>query len=322
MELPAQLRSAIDRELEGLSLSYLRAASDRLTARYRAETRDGRLHLDGLLAVKAYLAARMPATYAAIRSALEATAGRLDKFAPTTLLDVGAGPGTALWAVRDCWPQLQSATLVETSESARHVGSVLAQQMSDVGVQWEAGDAAIALARCKPADLVTLAYVLDELEPATRTALVDRLWQLTGQALVIVEPGTPAGWGRIIAARQQLIQLGAAIAAPCPHQFSCPLALPDWCHFSRRVARSKLHRLTKSGDAPFEDEKFIYLAAARAVVDARGSRVLAPPRHSKIGIDLKLCQPGGTVSQTFVPKRETGRYRIAKRLDWGDAFES
>lgn len=226
MELPAQLRSAIDRELEGLSLSYLRAASDRLTARYRAETRDGRLHLDGLLAVKAYVAARMPATYAAIRSALEATGGQLSGLAPATLLDVGAGPGTALWAVRDCWPELQSAVLVEASESANHIGSALARQMSGVNIRWEGGDAAIALARCKPADLVTLAYVLDELEPAPRTALVDRLWQLTGQALVIVEPGTPAGWSRIIAARQQLIQLGAAIAAPCPHQFTCRLPCP------------------------------------------------------------------------------------------------
>jgi ribosomal protein RSM22 (predicted rRNA methylase) len=71
---------------------------------------------------------------------------------------------------------------------------------------------------------VLLAYVLDELAPEARSRLVERLWELTGDVLVIVEPGTPAGWSRILDARQQLIAGGAAILAPCPHAAACPLA--------------------------------------------------------------------------------------------------
>ena len=110
---------------------------------------------------------------------------------------------------------------------------------------------------------MTLSYVLDELAPDAIGPLVDRLWALTAGLLLVVEPGTPAGWSRILAARDRLIAAGAHILAPCPHQEPCPLAAPDWCHFSRRVARSRLHRLTKGADVPWEDEKFIYLAASR-----------------------------------------------------------
>ncbi|TIW51192.1 MAG: methyltransferase type 11, partial [Mesorhizobium sp.] len=69
----------------------------------------------------------------------------------------------------------------------------------------------------KAADLVSIAYVLDEVAPASLPKLVDRLWQLTAETLLVVEPGTPAGWQRILAARQQLIAAGAHMLAPCPH---------------------------------------------------------------------------------------------------------
>ena len=81
--------------------------------------------------------------------------------------------------------------------------------------------------------------------------------------LLIVEPGTTAGWQRILDARAQLIADGAHILAPCPHALACPIAQPDWCHFSARVARSRVHRLAKEAEVPWEDEKFIYLAASR-----------------------------------------------------------
>ena len=94
MELPPALRLAVDRFLEGTPLEQLRAASERLSGRYRSETRDGRLHLDDALAVKAYLAARLPATYAAIRASMSYVTEAAPDFAPTSLIDIGAGPGS------------------------------------------------------------------------------------------------------------------------------------------------------------------------------------------------------------------------------------
>lgn len=322
MELPAPLRAAIERQLEGAPLSELRAASQRLTARYRAETRDGQLHLDGDASVKAYLAARMPATFAAVRASLSMIEKALPDFEPVSLLDVGAGPGTALWAARDAWSSIGQATMIETSLAARRVGAKLAEALPDSPrVEWVDGDIT-AHSALPSADLATLAYVLDELSPGQIEGLVTRLWSATSQMLVIIEPGTPAGWRRIIAVREQLIRLGATIAAPCPHDLPCPLSMPDWCHFSRRVARSRLHRLTKDGDAPFEDEKFAFVAASRLPIPTRSSRVLAPPHQGKAWVDIKLCRSSGDCEMVNISKRQPDLYRAAKRLDWGDAFDA
>jgi ribosomal protein RSM22 (predicted rRNA methylase) len=318
MELPVQLRQAVDRFLEGTPLDALRTASQRLTGRYRSETRDGRQHLDGTSAVKAYLAARLPATYAAVRSSMGYVAEAAPDFSPTSLLDIGAGPGTALWAAADCWDGIGKATMVEASEAVRSAGQALATEAALPVSEWLAGDAVGPLPKVEAAELITLSYVLDELAPAAIGQLVDRLWALTSGLLLIVEPGTPAGWSRILVVRERLIALGARILAPCPHEKPCPLVAPDWCHFSRRVARSRLHRLTKGADVPWEDEKFIYLAASRASAPDRAARILAPPRAGKGRIGLKLCLPDGAASGETISKRDGEVFKRARRLDWGD----
>ena len=306
--------------LEGVPLADLRHAAELLSRRYRAEMRDGNLHLADGLAVKAYLATRLPATYAAIRAAMAALSATLPAFEPKSLLDVGAGPGSALWAAVDCWPEFEHAALVEASAAVRQAGAELMSEAPLPPTQWIAADVASAFPELSAADLVTIAYVLDELPPAAIASLVERLWNLTAGVLLIVEPGTPAGWGRVVDVRRQLVDLGARLVAPCPHEASCPLKVPDWCHFSRRVARSRLHRLAKSGDVPWEDEKFIYLAASRAPVAAPGSRVLAPPRSASGRVTLKLCHTDGTAGELAMSKREGAVYKQARRLDWGDTF--
>lgn len=319
MELPAPLRAAVDTVLDGTPLAALQGAAAQLSRRYRAEVRDGRLHLDETTAVKAYLATRLPATYAAVRSAMDSTAETLPAFSPRTQLDLGAGPGTALWAATDCWNELESARLIEASDPAREIGRHLAAAQP-TATEWIAADLSGTLPDLAPADLVTVAYVLDELAPVRLPALIDTLWSLTQGVLLVVEPGTPAGWARILLARERLIGAGAAIVAPCPHLAPCPLAAPDWCHFARRVARSRIHRLAKEADVPWEDEKFIYLAASRLPPSRRVSRVLAPPRSSSGKVELKLCQADGRLSRQIFSKRDGAAFKAARRADWGDAL--
>ncbi|EIM75529.1 type 11 methyltransferase [Nitratireductor aquibiodomus RA22] len=319
MELPTPLRQAVDALLEGTPLFQIQDAARRLSKRYRAETRDGSLHVGDALAAKAYLATRLPATYAAIRQCLSETAARREDFAPSRMLDVGAGPGTALWAARAEWPELDTATLVETSATMRETGARLAEALP-VEARWHAASVEDGLTDIAPADLVTLCYVLDELAPAVRETLIDRLWALTADTLVIVEPGTPAGWQRILAARDRLIALGGHILAPCPHHAPCPVTAPDWCHFSRRVARSRLHRTAKGGEVPWEDEKFSYLAVSRHKPDERPDRVLAPPKTSSGMVRLKLCTSSGALDERLVTRREGRTFKAARKADWGDAL--
>jgi ribosomal protein RSM22 (predicted rRNA methylase) len=321
MELPASLRQGVEALLEGTPVSTLREAGKILSARYRAEVRDGRLHMAGDLAVKAYLAQRLPATYAAVRAAMAAVAEAKGDMEPRTILDVGAGPGTALWAAADTWPSIQQAVLLEASAPARAVGERLAQGLA-LRCEWHAGDATLSLPAMAPADLVTACYLLDELAAAALPELAERLWALTAGTLLVVEPGTPAGWRRILDLRSRLIAAGGHVLAPCPHEAPCPLAAPDWCHFSRRVARSRLHRLAKEAEVPWEDEKFAYVAVSRHPADRRAARILAPPRTGSGKIALKLCQADGVAVEKLFTRRDADAFRAARRADWGDAFDS
>lgn len=321
MELPLALRQAIETVLTGRRPAELERAASVLSDRYRREVRDGRLHLVDGEAAAAYLATRLPATYAAIRAAMASVAEQRPAFAPLRLLDVGAGPGTAMWAAADCWPGLGHAVLLEASGAIRKAGMALARDAATARIDWLEADATAPLpAAALPAHLVTLAYVLNELPEAAGLTLIDRLWEHTTGVLLLVEPGTPNGWRRLMAARDRLLRQGASIVAPCPHALACPLAAPDWCHFSRRLARSRLHRLAKGGEVPWEDERFAYLAVAREPGALPAARILAPPRAASGRIALKLCGSDGKAQDRLVTKRDTEAYRIARRADWGDAL--
>jgi ribosomal protein RSM22 (predicted rRNA methylase) len=318
MELPPALRQGVDAILRDIPSADIKQAAAVLSQRYRGEVRDGRLHLSGDAATRAYLATRLPATYAAIRASLSAIADIRQGWRPHTLLDAGAGPGSALWAACDQWPSIEQATMIEACDPIRRLGEQLAQHARPGRTVWLAADIERELPALERAELVTLSYVLGELAPNAINPVIERLWALSDDTLLVVEPGTPAGWQRILVVRDRLVALGAHIVAPCAHAERCPLVAPDWCHFSRRVARSRTHRLAKEADVPWEDEKFIYLAASRVPGERPAARVLARPRAASGAVRLKLCSNSGQVEERLVTRRQGDVYKTARRLDWGD----
>jgi len=317
MELPAALRRAVDEALEGIPLGDLSRAAAALTARYRGEVRDGRFHLADDLTARAYLAARLPATFAAVSACLAAVAERRPDFAPMTMLEAGAGPGTGLWAAATRWPGIERAVAVEGSAAIRRYGEKFSKMLA-AATEWRAAD--FDHMASERAQLVLLSYVLDELDEPARARLVERLWNATEDVLVIVEPGRPAGWQRILAARDQLIAAGAHLLAPCPHAATCPLVAPDWCHFVRRVPRARIHRLAKAAAVPWEDEKFIYIAASRRPGTAVEARIVGPKQAASGKATLKLCRHDGTAATIVITRRDGDAFKIARRADWGDAL--
>ncbi len=281
-DLPPALRLAADRLLEGVARKGLAERAGRISQAYRAGRTSAGVVADAADAT-AYVLARLPATYAADLRAFVETAVIAPDFAPRSLLDAGAGPGGAGWAALEAWPGIAEATLLDSNRAFLEMAQTLAA---------EAPAALRDAARIRgdltrpdawpAADLVVASYALAEIAPANLATTVAALWASTLGVLALVEPGTPDGWGRILAARDQLIAAGAEVLAPCPHAAACPLDAPDWCHFSRRLPRSRDHRLAKGAEVPFEDEKFIYLAVARPGVAGaeRTPRVLAPPHRA------------------------------------------
>lgn len=315
--LPAELKAALDARLQGFSRTDAAQRSQRISTTYRAGGGSGTIksEADAL----AYALARMPATYAAVAASLNALSEIAPNLAPETLLDVGAGPGTASWAAAEAFPLLQDFTLLDANATLSRLALDLARDSSRLAeCRYLPGDAGANLAEVPQADLVIASYIIGELGEADQRKLTEAMWTKARHALVVIEPGTPAGYARILALRQQLIAQGAFVAAPCPHERTCPLTAPDWCHFSQRLPRSQAHRQIKGAEVPFEDERFIYVALTRAPPARRASRVLAPPDVGKAEITAKLCTDAG-VELAKVPRRDKAAYASARRWRWGDA---
>jgi ribosomal protein RSM22 (predicted rRNA methylase) len=321
-DLPPILRLAADRLLDGVARKGLAERAGKISDAYRAGRTSAAVIKDGDDAT-AYVLARLPATYAACARAFDEAARIAPGFAPTSLLDAGAGPGGAAWAALETWPGLASATLLDSNRAFLEMSAALAAEAPAPLRDAQRLKADLASPGAWPkAGLVVASYALAEIAPIRQAAMIEALWAACEGVLILVEPGTPDGWRRILAAREGLIASGAEILAPCPHALACPIAAPDWCHFVQRLNRSRDHRLAKGAELAFEDEKFVYLAAARPEVAtvARTARVLAPPRTAKPAITLKLCTPEGTAEHRAVPRRDKPAFAVARRLDWGDAL--
>ena len=178
------------------------------------------------------------------------------------------------------------------------------------------GEARAALADAEPADLVVASYMIGEIGDAERTALAELLWAKTRDTLLIVEPGTPAGYARVLALRAAIDRVRRACRGPLPARRRCPLAAPDWCHFTQRLPRLRAHKQIKGAELPFEDEKFSYVALTRAPVARRPARVLAQPVVSKVEVAAKLCTPDG-LAIARVPRRAKAGLRPRPALALG-----
>ncbi|MBI3677372.1 MAG: SAM-dependent methyltransferase [Proteobacteria bacterium] len=318
--LPASLASAIAQLLEGVSRKELAVRAETLSRAYRGggTSRGVANEAD----VIAYLVARLPATYAAVSAVFARVKETMPAFAPKSLLDIGAGPGTASWAACEAWASLQGATLLDSNPNFLEIAERLASASQSAALSTASfahGDLNAA-SRLAKADLVVASYVLAELPEDRAGKIAGDVWALAANTLVLVEPGTPAGFARILAARKTLLALGAHVAAPCTHEAACPMQAKNWCHFSQRLSRTRDHMIAKSANVPFEDERYSYLVVTREAPQRRAAfRIVAPPESAKAGITLEQCGADGLQRET-IARREKDKFAVARRAEWGDVF--
>ena len=353
MPTQTELRYAIDSFLSGPELRAAINRAPELSRRYREErSRHKRPFAASREDALAYALTRMPATYGAVCEALKQTlrtlrtlrALRTPQFSQTdnafpelkTLLDVGAGTGAASWAARGLL-DLENIICLERGRDMADTGKALSQYAPGAlkNARWVLADITETALEPLTADIVIAAYTLNEISEPRREEAALKLWRAAREMLLIVEPGTPDCFRQLKDIRLTLQNEGAYIAAPCPlaaGKSPCPLPGNDWCHFSARVERSKAHKQAKNGGAPYEDEKFCYLALLKnpphedvytetggAYAGARYyARVLRHPIKHKGHIRLSLCADGGISEQTIT--RGSGEaYSEAKKASWGDA---
>ena len=313
--LPAALRAALDEKLEGVSRHDAAARATLISKTYRGggSSITIKTEVDAL----AYALVRMPATYAALTACLNALQEIRPDFTPQSLLDVGAGPGSASWAAAEAFASLRQFMLLDINAPLQKLALDLGRAHPRLDAMTCRRDDS-ALDEADAADLVIASYLVGEVGDAERRTLAERLWAKTRDTLLVVEPGTPAGYERVIALRAQLIESGAHVVAPCPHDRECPLSKPDWCHFVQRLPRLRAHIQVKGAELPFEDEKFSYVVLTREPAPQRSSRVLAPPAVGKVEVSARLCTADG-LEIAKVPRRDKAAYATARRWRWGDA---
>lgn len=233
----------LEQYCRSLTPKILQTFQNKLSAVYRNQGSTSTL--TAVEAIATYATARMPATYHAIQSCYQHLPA---DFQPQSLLDLGAGPGTASLAALDYWQDLKQLTLVENHRLMYAFQKTLWQHLNpDLSYQ-AVQDTIYSLQNFPPEsyDLVVLAYVLGELKPQHQQEAVVQVWQKARHYGLIVTPGTPHDFQYLLNARNLLLSKGAVIMAPCTHQKSCPLInTDDWCHFSARLQRSSLHQAAK-----------------------------------------------------------------------------
>ncbi len=318
----SHLEEQISKLTEKLSLNDLKKARDSLTEKYRDLNRHGKAKnfMTTDLERLSYLVTRFPATYAVISQVYENVKTLMPDLNIQTMLDLGSGPGTAFFAASENFVGLQKALLIEQDSELIRLGKNLENSLENKSrVEWITGNIA-NLTDLKKHDLVTISYAMNELDEKDRITLVNKAFEATEKVLVIIEPGTKQGFEIIRQARSQLISLNAQMIAPCPHAFACPMPQNDWCHFSKRLSRSSLHRMMKDGMLGHEDEKFSYIAVAKSGVELPQARILRHPEKHSGHLKLFLCTKTEGLQEKTISKRDGALYKQARKLEWGDTF--
>lgn len=322
LTLPAALEHAIDLNLSSASSTRWIRDAQALSERYRGERAfTGEPLLAGKDQALGYAAMMVPATYAQLRGAMAMAADRVPGWAPRSLLDLGTGPGTGLWASVAQWPSLTSIVATDQEPALLRLGQELARQTSSDAlrkVRWKQGD----VRRLRPEeeerfDLVVIGHVLNELSEDARSEVVSRAWNLTAGLLLIVEPGTPMGFEVVRRARERLLAADAHTVAPCAHDRPCPLA-DDWCHFPQRIIRPRFQRRARGATGQWEDAKYSFAAMARFAPDVLiGGRVIREPRSNKAYAEVQVSELRGIVRYQ-AQKRDRDWFRAVRDTRWGD----
>jgi len=158
MFLPNSLRTKIEEISSTYSHQSLKESSTHLSQVYR-EHQSVHQDLDRI----AYLSTRMPATFASISRVLQ----EIPTLKIESILDLGSGPATTLWAAWELWHTRYQCPCLERDQSWINLAKQLEIQKF-MDVSWEQKDL-LHTNELPQHDLVVFAYSLGEL-PTTSTS--------------------------------------------------------------------------------------------------------------------------------------------------------
>ena len=129
VDLPADLRAALEKIAHGKSRRAIGVHVAEQSGHYRSGGRSDLIASED--DALAYAFTRLPATYAAAIAVFDAVRETCPAFAPRTLIDVGAGPGSATFAALEAFPAIERLDLIDANPRMRALALALFAQVDD-----------------------------------------------------------------------------------------------------------------------------------------------------------------------------------------------
>lgn len=325
VSLPEHISSTIASLLAQYPIKELVSHAQKIHERYTVRDKEGSHFLHDREDVMAYLGMRAPATYAQIYGALLQIQSVLPSFQPKSLLDIGSGPGTALWAAKTLWPTLTKATCIDQEKHFIAVGKEIAEKSHlSMEVSWTQKD--IMLTTVTNHDLIIVANVLNELSSSERKQLLEELTAHCTGILVIIESGTPLGF--------EIVQKAAKAVSPrktllAPYVHGAFVESHDyWIHFPQRFIRPEFQRRIRQHmrddsltASDWEEAKYSYVAASNNLPSLPiWARSVGPLDKQKGLLKIPVLTES-SIETVTVLKRHKKEYNFVKELKWGDVIE-
>lgn len=285
----------------------------------------------------AYVRYFMPANMKKVHLALSDLSlhpGRLLSKRILRILDMGAGPGTALlglfsfFASRTGRPFLSCTAMDRVGENLR-----IAQDLFNQYRMGRELDAALETSRAdiesasrpagEPFDLVLFSNVLNELFPfdkdriVRRTSLVENILRhsLAGDgSCIIIEPALRETSRELLEVRDRLVERGFNVFSPCLADMRCPASRNprDWCHEDIPWDPPALIKdIDRHTGLRKDSLKFSYLVLrkdGRSLADMFGAdsfRIVSEPLITKGKREFYICGRSGRKLVTRLDKNRT-----------------
>lgn len=314
MELDLETKTLLEDMASPYKPSDLKKVASEISKNYLNNQRDNKTFIFSKEFAITYGIMRLPATFSALTHVFERTLS-LYKNNIKTVLDLGSGMGAVPLALSSLYPNTDfNFTLIERDNYMREIGNKLLTH-KNINFTYIENDI-ISFDVKDKYDLIIFSYSFNEFDKSLQENLIKKYLPFAN-ILIIVDPGTPECYESLMNIKS-VITSDYNIVAPCIYKNGCPLE-NDWCHFVTRLSRSSLHRYLKDADAPYEVEKFTYLAISNEITKNEYSRLIRHPINNANSISLKLCSDSGIIVKEIY-KKDKSDYKKAKKIKIGDLF--
>lgn len=308
----------IDEIISQKNISEIKKHYKEISLKYREENIQSSSVISSDIQALSYISSRMGETSIIAYNVLY----KLNSFTPlnkniSSILDLGSGTGSIFWALKN-FISTAKITAVEKQANMIKYSKILSKPL-DYDINFVNSDVLSSKVKELEAfDLVIESFMLNEMTFSDRTKTLDLMYNKSKKYIILIEPGTPNSFEKMMQDRNYLLSKGMQLLLPCPHSDNCKLQ-NDYCNFSVRVNRTKLSKSIKDGTLGYEDEKYFYLIFAKEPQDFNHqATILRKPVYAKNRIELKLCNKDGSIIKKIITKNNKSQYSEIKKLKHGD----